>query len=160
MTEVDFRRSGHFVPNLSYRGLTAGLESAGLSQPSAGQLRQIIIRVRQNKLPAPENLGSAGSFFMNPIVSKTKAEEMLCLYPSMPYFEVGENVKIPAAWLIEQVGWKGKCKNNCGVYEKHALVLVNYGGASGADIVSLASSIIDDVHEKFGILLDKEVEFV
>ncbi len=160
VTEVDFRLSGHFVPNLSYRGLAAELEAIGLSHPSAEQVRDVIVRVRQNKLPAPKDLGSAGSFFMNPVVPKTEVESLLAQYPSMPHFEVGGSVKIPAAWLIEQAGWKGRRVVNCGVYAKHALVLVNYGEASGADIVSLSESIICDVYEKFGIALVKEVEFV
>ena len=138
------------------------LESRGLAEAdvTAQQVRNIVIEVRRNKLPDPKEIGSAGSFFMNPIVSEKKFQELLSIYPEMPYYKTPTGVKIPAGWLIQQVGWKGKTLGRAGVYPKQALVLVNLGGANGEDIVSLSNTIIYDVQQQFGIELKPEVNFI
>ena len=121
-------------------------------------LRRVIIDIRRNKLPDPKVLGNAGSFFMNPIVDKTKYEELVSLYPNMPHYTIDAcHEKIPAGWMIDQCGWKGKSLGPAGVHDKQALVLVNRGGAKGQDVVRLCKAIQDDVFHKFGIEIHPEV---
>ena len=127
----------------------------------ASTVRQAIIDIRQSKLPDPKDLGNAGSFFVNPVVSGEKYCELAAKYPDMPHFDAGgERVKIPAGWLIEQCGWKGRSLGRAGVYERQALVLVNRGGATGREIVGLCEAIQHDVREKFGIKIQTEVNVV
>ena len=124
-------------------------------------VRQTIIKIRQSKLPDPKVLGNAGSFFTNPIVSREKWQSLLAKYPNMPYYEVDEqHVKIPAGWMIEQTGWKGKSLGKAAVYDKQALILVNMGGASGTDIVALSDTVCQDVAKHFGIDIHPEVNFI
>ena len=160
VTHVDFRLSKTFTPRLEYGGLskaTAALEG----ELTAETLRDVIINMRNSKLPDPKVLGNGGSFFMNPIVSRSKFEQLYRNYPEMPHYEVdAEHVKIPAGWLIEQSGWKGKSLGSAGVYERQALVLVNLGGAKGEDIVRLSDAVRADVKAKFGIDIHPEVNFI
>ncbi len=160
VTHVKLCLSKNFKPNLLYRGLQEELSARGIEMPTAGQLREIIIDVRRRKLPDTNVIGCAGSFYKNPVVEREKANRLLAQHLGMPHFEAGEGVKIPAGWLIEQCGWKGRRVGDCGVYDKQALVLVNYGGAQGCDIVALSDAICRDVNDKFGIALEKEVEIV
>ena len=158
MTHVIYRLSRHFVPDLDYGNIRSSLEQKGISQPTAQQLRDVIIEIRNAKLPDPKVQGNAGSFFMNPIVDKAKYEELAALYPGMPHYTIdAEHEKIPAGWMIDQCGWKGKSLGKAGVHDKQALVLVNRGGATGADIVRLCETIQKDVKEKFGIEIHPEV---
>ena len=158
MTHVVYRLSRHFVPDLDYGNIRSSLEQKGISQPTAQQLREVIIEIRNAKLPDPKVQGNAGSFFMNPIVEKAKYEELASLYPGMPHYTIdAEHEKIPAGWMIDQCGWKGKSLGKAGVLDKQALVLVNRGGATGADIVRLCETIQKDVKEKFGIEIHPEV---
>jgi UDP-N-acetylmuramate dehydrogenase len=130
-------------------------------QPTAKDLRQAIIDIRREKLPDPAVEGNAGSFFMNPVVERPVFERLLQQYPQMPHYAVDEtHVKIPAGWLIEQCGWKGRSLGHAGVHNRQALVLVNRGGATGADIVALSNAIRTSVHEKFGITIVPEVNIV
>ena len=162
VTHVVFRLSLRFAPQLSYRALAAEVERRGISPASltAEGLRGLIIEVRRSKLPDPADLGSAGSFFMNPVVSAEKCASLLEQYPTMPHFPAEGGVKVPAGWLIEQCGWKGRRVGHAGVYEKQALVLVNHGGATGAEIWSLAQQIQADVLEKFGIAIHPEANII
>lgn len=124
-------------------------------------VRQVIVSIRESKLPDPKVLGNAGSFFMNPIVTRTKYETLLQEYPSMPSYQVdATHVKIPAGWMIEQCGWKGKSLGNAAVHDKQALVLVNCGGATGADIVALSDAVRAAVREKFGVEIHPEVNMI
>ena len=124
-------------------------------------LRKVIIDIRESKLPDPKVLGNAGSFFMNPIVSRECFEELQRRYPTMPYYEVdAERVKIPAGWMIDRCGWKGKALGPAAVHDKQALVLVNLGGATGADVMALSDAVRASVKEKFGIDIQPEVNFV
>ena len=116
--------------------------------------------MRRGKLPEPSEIGSAGSFFVNPVVSSEKFRQLQQQYPGMPHYVVENGVKIPAGWMIEQCGWKGKNLGRAGVYEKQALVLVNRGGATGADIVRLSDAVRADVAEKFGVDIHPEVNFI
>ena len=115
---------------------------------------------RDAKLPNPEELGNAGSFFMNPVVAPSLAETLLKEYPEMPQYKADGGVKLSAAWLIEQCGWKGKRIGDVGVYENQALVLVNYGGATGQEVIELSDAISLAVKEKFGVQLTKEVNAI
>lgn len=124
-------------------------------------IRQAVIDIRDSKLPKPEELGNSGSFFKNPVVHKTKAKNLLNTYPDMPSYQQGKDlVKIPAGWLIEKSGWKGKRVGDAGVHEKQALVLVNYGGADGKEILDLAHDIQKSVKNLFDINIEMEVNVV
>jgi UDP-N-acetylmuramate dehydrogenase len=123
-------------------------------------VRQAIVATRRSKLPDPADLGNAGSFFKNPFVEKSLAEELLKKYPDMPSFPSGDSIKIPAGWLIEQCGLKGARRGHVGVHPQQALVLVNYGGGTGSEVLSLAHEICRTVHDKFGVELEMEVNVV
>ncbi len=160
ITSVIFRltRNKHNY-NLSYQGLAKVLEKRG--ETNLANIRDTIIEIRRNKLPDPEIIGNAGSFFKNPVISQSKALLMKKAYPKAPIYEFENNkYKISAAWLIEQCGWKGYRKNDAGVYDKQPLVLVNYGSASGEEIFELSCQIQDSVMKKFGIELEREVNVI
>ena len=158
VTHVIYRLSRTFVPDLDYGNIRSSLEKKGIASPTAQQLREVIIEIRNAKLPDPKVQGNAGSFFMNPIVEKAKYEELASQYLGMPHYTIdAEHEKIPAGWMIDQCGWKGKSLGKAGVHDKQALVLVNRGGATGADIVRLCETIQKDVKEKFGIEIHPEV---
>jgi UDP-N-acetylmuramate dehydrogenase len=124
-------------------------------------VRKSVIEIRRSKLPDPEQLGNAGSFFKNPVVSDEKFQVLMREYPGMPFYPAPGNFrKIPAAWLIEQCGWKGKRLGDAACYDKQPLVLVNFGKATGKDILDLAGNIQNDVTSRFGIRLEKEVNVV
>lgn len=140
-----------------YGAIAQELEKMEVNTPSIKDLSDAVIAIRQSKLPDPKKLGNSGSFFKNPIVSKSVADTLLANYPEAPNYPTGENVKLAAGWLIEQCGWKGKVVGNCGVHAKQALVLVNYGGATGKEIYDLSTSVLASVKAKFGIDLEREV---
>jgi UDP-N-acetylmuramate dehydrogenase len=124
-------------------------------------IRDAVIRIRKNKLPDPKDIGNAGSFFKNPSLDAIKAIELKSSYHSIPIYKQNDDTyKVAAGWLIEQCGWKGKRIGNAGVYEKQALVLVNYGGAKGHEILDLAESICDSVNNRFSVRLEMEVNIV
>ena len=167
ITDVTYQFSTTFTPHLDYGNIRKVLEEKGIScnvedgQLSAQLLRDTIIDIRNAKLPDYEVEGNAGSFFMNPIVSKEKFEELIAKYPNMPYYPIatpapslgraGEGaVKLPAGWLIDQCGWKGKTLGRAGVHDKQALVLVNKGGATGEEVVALCHQVQKDVLDRFG----------
>ena len=158
VTHVVYRLSRSFVPDLDYGNIRASLAAKHIENPTAQQLRDVIIEIRNAKLPDPKVQGNAGSFFMNPIVEKAKYEELAAQYPGMPHYTIdGEHEKIPAGWMIDQCGWKGKSLGRAGVHDKQALVLVNRGGATGGEIVNLCETIRKDVKQKFGIDIHPEV---
>ena len=123
-------------------------------------VRQAIIDIRNAKLPNPKVQGNAGSFFMNPVVSREKFLSIQKDYPNMPFYEVEGGVKIPAGWMIDQCGWKGKSLGRAGVHDKQALVLVNLGGATSDEIITLCETVCKDVYEKFGIEIHPEVNLI
>ena len=148
---VVFSLSLDFNPNLNYAAL------ASLEKPVTPQsLVEGITKLRWSKLPKPEETGSAGSFFKNPIVTASHYENLKAEYPDIVAYPAGDGFKLAAGWLIEHSGWKGKNLGRCGVYEKQALVLVNRGGCTGEDVLRLASAVEADVQAKFGVLLEKE----
>ena len=159
VTYVNFRLSKEEHYKLDYG--TIRKEIGDVAQVSLPLVRQTIIGIRQSKLPDPKVLGNAGSFFTNPIVGREKWQSLLEQYPKMPYYEVdAERVKIPAGWMIEQAGWKGKALGPAAMHDKQALVLVNLGGATGADIVALSEAVCRDVKQQFGIEIHPEVNFI
>ena len=158
VTHVIYRLQKAFRPDLDYGNIRSALEAKHIAKPTAQQLRDVIIEIREAKLPDPKLLGNAGSFFMNPIVEKAKYEELAALYPGMPHYTIDDaHEKIPAGWMIDQCGWKGKSLGRAGVHDKQALVLVNRGGATGEEIVKLCETIQKDVKQKFGIEIHPEV---
>ena len=161
ITRVTYEFSTTFIPRLDYGNIRAELERQGISTPTPQQLRQTIIDIRREKLPDPEVTGNAGSFFMNPVVSREKFERLLVQYPDMPHYHIdAEHEKIPAGWLIDQCGWKGRSLGRAGVHPKQALVLVNLGGATGQEIVALCDAIRHDVGQLFGIDIHPEVNII
>lgn len=162
ITYVTYCFSRNFTPDLDYGNIRHALEAKGIAGiPTAMQLRDTIIEIRKAKLPDPKVTGNAGSFFMNPIVGKDVYERLAAQYEGMPHYVVdSSHVKIPAGWMIEQCGWKGKSLGRAGVHDKQALVLVNRGGATGEDVVALYKRIIEDVKAKFGIEIHPEVNVV
>ena len=161
ITHVTYRLSRQFLPRLDYGNIRAMLDKKEIATPTAQQLRDVIVEIRRAKLPDPKVEGNAGSFFMNPVVTKAKFLELQSRYPDMPHYHIDEeSEKIPAGWLIEQCGWKGRTVGHAGVHDKQALVLVNRGGATGAEVVSLCESIRKDVLRQFGIEIRPEVNIV
>jgi len=161
ITSVTFRLNKQPNINTSYGAIQSELEAKGISNPTIKDVSDAVICIRESKLPNPKEIGNAGSFFKNPSISNEKAEALKNEFPAIPnYPQNNGTTKIAAGWLIEQCGFKGKTFNNYGVHKNQALVLVNYGGAQGKDIYALSETIIDAVQQKFGILLEREVNIL
>ena len=145
----------------SYGAIETELKKKGVSHPTINEISEAVIKIRQSKLPDPEVLGNSGSFFKNPIISASEFHIFTANHNDAPFYKLSENAfKIPAGWLIEQTGYKGKRFGDAGVHENQALVLVNYGGASGTEIIELAQNIIVAVEKKFGIRIEPEVNII
>ena len=161
ITHVVLSLDRDYTPKLEYGNIRQALQQQGITDATARQLRDIIIDIRRSKLPEPSETGNAGSFFMNPVVGRRQYEALQAQYPDMPHYDVDrDSVKIPAGWLIDRCGWKGRSMGRAGVYSKQALVLVNLGGATGSDIVELCHAVQHDVEQRFGIMLKPEVNIV
>lgn len=157
---VTFKLDKKPVLKFDYGNLKEELAKAG-GTPDILKVRNTVTEIRKRKLPDPAEIGNAGSFFKNPVVGKLYAQKLLDTYSSMPHFETGnKDVKIPAAWLIEQAGLKGLREGNVGTHPNQPLVIVNYGNATGNEILDFAHRIIEEVHLKFGIMLETEVNIV
>ena len=149
------------VLNTSYGAIGKELAAAGIKAPTIKDVSDVVIAIRQSKLPDPQKIGNAGSFFKNPEVPTSFFDALKARFPEMPGYVVStETVKIPAGWLIDQAGWKGKRFGNYGVHAAQALVLVNYGGAQGDEIYALSSKIQASVQARYGIALSREVNVV
>ena len=158
---VTFRLSKSSEVNVSYGAIQDVLTSMGVISPGIKEVSDAVIAIRSSKLPNPKEIGNAGSFFKNPVVPLNLVNALKESFPDMPSYPINNtSSKIPAGWLIEQAGWKGKRFNNFGVHNKQALVLVNYGGAKGQNIKNLALDIQEDVLAKFKIKLTPEVNFI
>jgi len=156
---VTFRLTRNHVFSTRYAELERELDNFAETSPDT--IRQAVIAIRRRKLPDPSDLGNAGSFFKNPIVSKDKAASLLRTFPTMPRFDAADGqVKLSAAWLIEKSGWKARKLGNAGTYKKQPLILVNHGNASGAEILELAKQISRTVMNRFAIPLETEVRIV
>ncbi len=152
--------AGHRI-NTSYGAIEQTLEEWQISQPTIADVSKAVIHIRQSRLPDPAVLGNSGSFFKNPVIPETLFQTIQATHPEVPSYPAGEGlVKLPAAWLIEECGWKGKRVGNTGCHERQALVLVNHGGASGAEIMQLSSDIQASVLEQFQIRIEPEVNFI
>ncbi len=162
ITSVNLRltKSNHTL-NSTYGAIEAQLEKDSVNDPSIKDISNAVIAIRQSKLPDPTELGNSGSFFKNPVVSKSEFEKFSTAHPEAPFYKVSEeNYKIPAGWLIEQSGYKGKRFGDAGVHKNQALVLVNHGNATGEEVLNLAYEIINSVNKKFGILISPEVNII
>ena len=160
---VRFRLSRQFTPRLDYGDVKAQLQRAGVVSPTATDVSRAVIAIRSSKLPDPAIIGNAGSFFKNPVLDVAAANELKRRFPDMPQYAAKDGVKIAAGWLIEQAGWKGRRlspSSAAGVHDRHALVIVNHGGATGADIWALAQAMQADVQHKFGVTLEPEPRVV
>ncbi len=158
ITQVYFKLTKNPQINSSYGAIEDVLAAKGISNPSIKEISDAVIEIRSSKLPDPKLIGNAGSFFKNPVVSLETYNKIKSSYATAPSYPIDANtVKIPAGWLIENAGWKGKTFENYGVHKNQALVLVNYGGASGKEIWDLSTAIKEDVFAKFGVDLEREV---
>lgn len=158
ITHVTYRLTDEFVPRLDYGNIRSELAARGIVNPTAAQLRGVIIDIRNAKLPDPAVEGNAGSFFMNPVVTRDKYEQIASEYGDVPHYTVDDaHEKIPAGWMIERCGWKGRSLGRAGVHSRQALVLVNRGGATGDEVLRLCEAIRSDVKKQFGIDIHPEV---
>ncbi|AYN05103.1 MULTISPECIES: UDP-N-acetylmuramate dehydrogenase [unclassified Flavobacterium] len=147
--------------NTSYGDITAELAKNNITNPSLKDVSNAVIAIRQSKLPDPKELGNSGSFFKNPILLKSDFEKIHQKFPEMKYYDISETeVKVPAGWLIEQAGFKGKRFGDAGIHKNQALVLVNYGNATGQEILAISKDIQKTVFEKFGIHIEAEVNVI
>ncbi len=158
ITYVTYKLSKKPTLKLDYGNIHTMLQDK--ENVNIGDVRQAIIDIRNAKLPDPSVQGNAGSFFMNPVVSREKFLSIQKDYPQMPFYEVEDGVKIPAGWMIEQCGWKGRALGRAGVHDKQALVLVNLGGATSNEIIALSDAVCKSVKDKFGIDIHPEVNFI
>ena len=159
--DVTFALPRAWRPNLRYAELAGAIDAAGLAEPTARQVSDTVIAIRRRKLPDPGVIGNAGSFFKNPVVSGAQCADLLERFPQLVHHAQADgSEKLAAGWLIDQCGWKGKHLGAAGVYPKQALVLVNNGGATGAEVLALARAIQHDVEERFGVALEPEPVFV
>ncbi len=154
---VTLRLSRQHQVDISYGAIQQTLNDWHIEKPTIRDVSKAVIHIRQSKLPDPAEIGNAGSFFKNPIISSSQFQLLKQEYPYMPGYPAGDHVKVPAGWLIEQAGWKGKRIGNVGCYEKQALVLVNLGNAKGEEVWSFAQEIIESVRIKFNVQLTPEV---
>ncbi|KAF2519400.1 UDP-N-acetylmuramate dehydrogenase [Flavobacterium salilacus subsp. salilacus] len=162
ITSVTFRltKTNHKI-NTAYGDITDKLIDKGIIVPTIKDVSNAVIAIRQSKLPNPKELGNSGSFFKNPILPKVDFEKIYAQHPLMPHYILSDTeVKVPAGWLIEQSGFKGKRFGDAGVHTKQALVLVNYGTATGQELLALSKNIQDTVYKNFGINIDAEVNII
>ena len=161
ITKVKYRLSKSFKSNISYGAITQVLEEKEISVPTAKDVSDAVVSIRQSKLPNPEEIGNAGSFFKNPVIPITQFVKIKEKFPDIVYYPVDdENIKVPAGWLIDQAGWKGEKRGVIGVHDKQALVLVNRGGGKGLDVKKLAFEIINSIKDTYGIVLTPEVNIL
>ncbi|HRZ77725.1 MAG TPA: UDP-N-acetylmuramate dehydrogenase [Bacteroidales bacterium] len=161
ITSVSLKLSRGSAPDLGYGSIRTELDALGINNPGPAEVRAAVISIRQSKLPDPQVLGNAGSFFKNPEVDASTASPLMEAWPGLPSWNMPDGrVKLAAGWLIEKAGLKGFRLGNAGVHDRQALVLVNHGGASGAEILRLATIVKQTVKERFGILLEPEVDII
>jgi UDP-N-acetylmuramate dehydrogenase len=161
ITHVRFRLMKKAQPVLEYGAVRESIAKRyGDDQLTPAMIAEVIVGIRDEKLPRVSELGTAGSFFKNPVITKEEATMLQKKYPGIPCFNYMDNIKVSAAWLIDYCGLKGVRKGAIGTYEKHALVLVNYGGAQGSELWDFATMIIDNVYQEFSIILEPEVNII
>ncbi len=161
ITQVFYRLYKAPKFNVSYGNLKSTLERMGVQELSLKTISQAVINIRQSKLPDPLEIGNAGSFFKNPVVTKDHYQSLKAAFGEVPGYEVNTSeVKVPAAWMIEKAGWKGLRRGEIGVHDKQPLVLVNFGRGKGQDIRSLSEEIQESIHKTFGVALEAEVNII
>lgn len=160
ITSVTLKLSKKPVVNTAYGAIRETLENRGISSPTIKDVSDAVIAIRRSKLPDPNEIGNAGSFFKNPTITTQQFERLKTKYPDIVGYPNDQGVKVPAGWLIEHAGWKGKTFGEIGVHKKQALVLVNYGNGAGADLWQLSQEIKESISEKYGIDLEREVNIV
>jgi UDP-N-acetylmuramate dehydrogenase len=162
ISSVTFKLSKKPSVKTSYGAIQDVLASKGITQPSIREVADAVIEIRQSKLPDPKEIGNSGSFFKNPTVSASEASRLMAEFPGIPNYPVegSSDVKFPAGWFIEKTGWKGFRRGDAGVHAKQALVLVNYGEATGGEILALSEEIKQSIKEKFGVALETEVNIL
>jgi len=161
ITSVKFRLS--LVPDvkLHYGAISEELLKRNITTPTIRDVSQVVSHIRVSKLPDPSTIGNAGSFFKNPVITAVEFNKVHANFPGVVHYPAGEGYeKLAAGWLIEQCGWKGKVVGHTGTWKNQALVLVNHGGATGEEVYSLSSQIIDSVYTKFGVMLEREVNII
>lgn len=162
ITSVVFRltKQNHKI-NTAYGDITSELAKHNITEPTLKDVSNAVIAIRQSKLPDPKELGNSGSFFKNPIIPKSEFEKIHAKFPEMKFYEFSETeVKVPAGWLIEQAGFKGKRFGDAGIHKNQALVLVNYGNATGQEILNVSKNIQKTILEQFGIAIEAEVNVI
>ncbi len=160
ITKVQLRLSKKFQPNISYGNIKEQLSLNGIDKPTAREVSNAVIQIRQTKLPDPRKIGNGGSFFKNPIITEQQFKSLKEEYSEIPSYPAPDGIKIPAGWLIEQTGWKGFKKGTVGVHQNQALVLVHFGGGKGIEIKNLSKEIQQSVFNKYHIHLEPEVNIV
>lgn len=161
IVSVRYRLSRNHQYNTSYGAIEQELERMNVADLSLDAVSQAVINIRRSKLPDPKDLGNSGSFFKNPVIGAEAFEKLIAKFPETPNYPAPNNQhKIAAGWLIEQCGWKGKRVGNCGMHARQALVLVNYGGATGEELYAHSERVMESVQERFGILLEREVNII
>jgi UDP-N-acetylmuramate dehydrogenase len=162
ITDVTYKltKKNHKI-NTSYGAIDIELEKDNITNPTIKEISKAVISIRQSKLPNPKELGNSGSFFKNPIISKVYYNKIKQNHPEIPHYVVSETeVKVPAGWLIEKTGFKGKRFGDAGIHKNQALVLVNYGNATGQEILAVSKDIQDTIFKKFGIHIEAEVNVI
>jgi len=157
---VTFQLRKQPIFHTSYGAIEKELAAMNISTPSIQSISEAVIKIRSSKLPNPAKIGNAGSFFKNPVIGSIQFEELKKQFTDIPGYSNSDSIKVPAGWLIEQCGWKGFRNGDAGCYQHQALVLVNYGNATGAEIFQLSTQIIESVQQKFGITLEREVNII
>jgi len=161
ITSVTYKLFTQPSLNTTYGAISSELQNRGIVNPTIKDVSDVVSHIRVSKLPDPSTIGNAGSFFKNPVVSKDTFQNIQSIFPDTVHYCLPNNtVKLAAGWLIEQCGWKGKKIGEAGTWKNQALVLVNYGNATGTDIYDISSAIIKDVKDKFGVVLEREVNII
>lgn len=160
ITAVTFKLDKVHSVKTSYGAIKETLAAQNIQTPTIQDISKAVISIRQSKLPDPKEIGNGGSFFKNPVIPDQQFKALQKEYPEMPFYPADGGTKVPAGWLIEQCGWKGKKRGNVGVHPKQALVLVNYGGGTGKEVKKLATDIQTSVAQQFGIRLEPEINFI
>lgn len=157
ITAVSFKLPKRWQPNTAYGDVQKELIEQGVTEPTPLQVSDAVVAIRRRKLPDPDKIGNAGSFFKNPVLSAEQYAELHTRFPELPHYPQDDgSMKVAAGWLIEQAGWKGRALGPVAMYERQALVLINRGGATGGDVLRLAEAVREAVREKFGVVLEQE----